>query len=109
MFSASFGAFSLVKYGRTFILQKTPKNTLFTSPDPRSHYKNDTVGAGARQTGPCGGEGGRAPGLHHPQPPVQLPLSHRGHGRHPVQVSGGDYRDPSIVIVLQGQDPQWAI
>ena len=67
------------------------------------------AGAGARQAGPGGGEGGRAPGLHHPQPPVQLPLSHRGHGRHPVQVSGGDYRDPSIVIVLQGQDPQWAI
>ena len=24
-------------------LRKTPKNTLFTSPDPRSRFKNDTV------------------------------------------------------------------
>ena len=27
-------------------LKKTPKNTSFTSPDPRSHYKNDTVEKG---------------------------------------------------------------
>ena len=36
-----------IQLSQIFLHQKTPKNISFTSPDPRSHYKNDTVEKGS--------------------------------------------------------------